>query len=80
MGDFAGAPAEPREIDEQRYMELHIVAEHAMLRHPAEGGGDLCRTCRFYLEPDANLSYCWHPKLRVLVGDDWWCQWWSDEE
>jgi hypothetical protein len=20
---------------------------------------------------------CWHPKLRSLVGGDWWCQWWD---
>ena len=21
--------------------------------------------------------YCWHPKLRILVGAQWWCQWWE---
>jgi hypothetical protein len=19
----------------------------------------------------------WHPKLRILVGVEWWCQWWD---
>ena len=23
------------------------------------------------------ISYCWHPKLRILVGAEWWCQWWD---
>jgi len=23
------------------------------------------------------ISSCWHPKLRVLVGGQWWCQWWE---
>lgn len=66
---------QPQEIDEQRYMELQIVADEAMLRAHAQSE-DRCLTCRYYLEPEADLSYCWHPDLRLLVGGHWWCQWW----
>jgi hypothetical protein len=24
------------------------------------------------------ITYCWHPNLRVLVGAEWWCQWWKE--
>ena len=33
-----------------------------------------------YLNPDETLSYCWHPKLRILVGGPWWCQRWEKAE
>jgi hypothetical protein len=32
------------------------------------------------MNPDAKISYCWHPKLRILVGGPWWCQWWEKTE
>ena len=31
-------------------------------------------------EIDEKLAYCWHPKLRILVGGNWWCQWWEKTE
>ena len=31
----------------------------------------------YYLENTAEISYCWHPKVRILVGENWWCQWWE---
>ena len=30
------------------------------------------------LENTAEISYCWHQKLRILVGGEWWCQWWEE--
>ena len=39
-----------------------------------------CDNCRYYLEPTASISYCWHQKLRILVGATWWCQWWEKIE
>jgi hypothetical protein len=38
---------------------------------------DRCATCRYYLEPDEPLAFCWHAKLQILVGADWWCQHWE---
>lgn len=31
-----------------------------------------------HLAPTAEISYCWHSKLRILVGGEWWCQWWDE--
>lgn len=77
MSNNKTSPPEPLDLDEKIYGELQIVAAAASLRgHPI--GDQRCDNCEYYLEPDASLSYCWHPKLRVLVGDRWWCQWWSE--
>jgi hypothetical protein len=74
-GDAIVLP-EPEEIDETRSMELRRVSTDAMLR--AKPSGDQqCTDCRYYLENTAELSYCWHPRLRILVGANWWCQWWE---
>ena len=67
---------EPKEIDEQNAMKLRHMAEDAVLKSVPYGDED-CKTCLYYLDPDANLSYCWHSKLRILVGASWWCQWWE---
>jgi hypothetical protein len=34
-----------------------------------------CGTCRHNLEPDDQLSYCWHPQQRSLVDAAWVCRW-----
>jgi len=75
--EFEEVPkAEPKEIDEQRSVELRILAEDAVLR-AKPNGDERCHNCLYYLNPDEELTYCWHPKLRILVGGDWWCQWWE---
>jgi hypothetical protein len=67
---------EPQEIDQELALKLSHLTEDAMLRaNPFQD--ERCNNCLFYLDADAGLSYCWHPKLRVLVGNDWWCQWWE---
>ena len=43
-------------------------------------GDEKCGNCLYYLNPDDKLAYCWHPKLRILVGAEWWCQWWEKTE
>ena len=78
MSDYVIPPPEPKEIDEKLSMELRILSSNAVLRgHPS--GDERCGNCRYYLEPTADLSYCWHQKLRILVGADWWCQWWDKD-
>jgi hypothetical protein len=67
---------EPKLIDEQKALELRHMAEDATLKG-APYGDEKCGNCMYYLEPDARLAYCWHPKLRILVGTEWWCQWWE---
>jgi hypothetical protein len=68
---------DPDAADEEILTELQGLVAGAILRG-RPSGSERCDSCRYYLEPDADLSYCWHPKLRILVGDDWWCQWWSE--
>jgi len=67
---------EPKEIDEKLSMELRHLAEDAILRG-RPNGDEHCRNCLYYLNTDEDLTYCWHPKLRILVGESWWCQWWE---
>jgi uncharacterized protein YbjT (DUF2867 family) len=40
-------------------------------------GDEQCENCRYYFNNSADISYCWHPKLRILVGAQWWCTWWE---
>lgn len=67
---------EPKEIDEKRALELRHLAADAVLKGKPYGD-EQCAGCLYYLEPDADYSYCWHAKLRILVGARWWCQWWE---
>lgn len=77
MSDYVIPEPEPKEIDEKLSMELQILASNAVLRgHPSDE--ERCDNCRYYLDETTDLSYCWHPKLRILVGGNWWCQWWEE--
>jgi hypothetical protein len=70
---------EPKEIDEKLSLQLRHLAEDAVLKGEPYGD-ERCDNCLYYLNPDDKLSYCWHPKLRILVGGSWWCQWWEKAE
>jgi hypothetical protein len=74
--DYVIPEPEPKEIDETLSMELRHLSENAVLKG-RPSGEEKCENCRYYLEPTADISYCWHPKLRILVGSQWWCQWWD---
>jgi hypothetical protein len=78
VSDHVIAEPEPEEIDEKISMELRILSTDAHLKGQATGD-ERCDNCRYYLEPTADISYCWHQKLRILVGADWWCQWWDGD-
>ena len=77
MADYEIPEPEPKEIDEKLAIELRHLAENAVLKATPQHGGEKCQTCLYYLEDSAEISYCWHPKLRILVGSEWWCQWWE---
>ena len=68
---------EPQPIDDEKSRTLGHLAEDAVLRgHPS---GDMkCGNCLYYADEGNDISYCWHPKIRILVGDEWWCQWWEE--
>ena len=76
MADESLPTPEPKEIDEKNALELRHLAENAVLKGVPYGDED-CKTCLYYLDPDAKFAYCWHSKLRILVGSEWWCQWWE---
>ena len=71
-----GAP-EPTELDEKLSVQLGHLTEDAILRG-RPNGDEHCRNCLYYLDSDKDIAYCWHPKLRLLVDEDWWCQWWEE--
>ena len=60
----------PKQIDEKLSMELRVLSTNAGLKG-ASAGEEQCENCVYYLENTADLSYCWHPKLRILVGAKW---------
>jgi hypothetical protein len=78
MSDYVIPHPEPKEIDEKVSMELRILSSNSGLKGRSSGD-ERCDNCRYYLEPTADISYCWHQKLRILVGADWWCQWWDQD-
>jgi len=70
------SPPEAEEVDEELSMELHRLSTNAGLRGRPSGDAQ-CDNCLYYLENSAAFSYCWHPKVRILVGAEWSCQWWE---
>ncbi len=75
MSDALPRP-EPKQVDEKLALQLRHLAEDAVLKGQPYGD-ERCANCLFYAERDRKLSYCWHPKLRILVGEAWWCHWWE---
>ena len=76
MTDYAIPTPEPKEIDERLAIELRHLAENAVLK-ATPNEAERCDNCLYYTEPSREISYCWHQKLRILVGGEWWCQWWE---
>jgi hypothetical protein len=69
---------EPR-VDDEAFQAVQRRLRLTALRGtPVEG--DSCGACYYYLEPDEPLAFCWHEKLQILVGADWWCQHWQMTE
>jgi hypothetical protein len=66
-------------VDEARFAEAQRVVKVAALRgSPLDD--DRCGNCLYYLDAGEDLSFCWHEKLQVLVGADWWCHFWEMRE
>ncbi len=76
MADYVIPEPEPKEIDEQLSLELRHLADNAVLRGRPTGD-ERCDNCRYYLEPYKDISYCWHQKLRILVGGQCGVRWWE---
>jgi len=76
MTDYVIPPPEPKPIDEKNWLELKDKLERATLKGKPMGA-EKCDNCLYYLNVDDDISYCWHQQVRVLVGAEWWCQWWE---
>jgi hypothetical protein len=79
MSEYELPKPEPKPIDEKNWLELRYLMDKAVLRGKPQGE-ERCDNCLYYLNPDDDISYCWHQQLRVLVGGEWWCQWWEPIE
>jgi hypothetical protein len=79
MADDVLPKPEPKEIDEKLALQLKHLAEDSVLKGKPYGD-EKCGNCLYYLNTDDDIAYCWHPKLRILVGTQWWCQWWEKIE
>ena len=64
---------------EQENQELQALIREARLKG-SPSGEQRCDTCRFYVGEYKQIAYCDHEKLEILVGADWWCQWWEAKE
>ncbi len=77
MADDSQSPRLPTEEDKKQDLELrHYIEDNQLKGKPYFG--ERCDNCHYYLDPDQKVVYCWHPKIRILVGGDWWCQWWEE--
>ena len=66
-------------VDEVRFEQTQRTVKVSALRgRPLEG--DSCASCLYFLEPGADLSFCWHDKLQMLVDAGWWCHFWEMTE
>ncbi len=63
-------------VDEAKFEQAQRLIRVTALRgSPLDD--DSCGTCRYYLEPDDDLAFCWHEKLQTLVATNWWCHYWE---
>ena len=64
------------EVDEARFAQAqHVLKVSALRGAPLDE--DRCANCLYFLEPEDELSFCWHEKLQILVGSNWWCHFWE---
>ena len=64
------------EVDEARFQQAQRALKISALQ-ASPSDDDRCGNCFYFLEPGGDLSFCWHEKLQILVGADWWCHYWE---
>jgi hypothetical protein len=67
----------PPPVDAKHRLLLHKIEDSILQGYPYDD--EKCGTCRFYIGI-SDIAYCNHMKLRILVGERWWCQWWEPVE
>jgi hypothetical protein len=63
------------QMEQENQQLLQLVHESRLKGSPS--GDQQCDNCRYYVAEYKKIAYCDHPKLDILVGFDWWCQWWE---
>jgi hypothetical protein len=64
----------PAPIDQKHRLLLYKIEDSILQGFPYDD--EKCGTCKYYIG-DEDIAYCNHMKLRILVGERWWCQWWE---
>jgi len=67
----------PPPVDDKHRLLLYKIEDSILQGEPYDE--EKCGTCRFYVGI-GDIAYCNHMKLRILVGERWWCQWWEPVE
>lgn len=67
----------PTPTDAKHRLLIHKIEDSILQGFPYDD--EKCGTCRFYIGI-GDVAYCNHMKLRILVGERWWCQWWEPVE
>ncbi len=76
------AQLEPKAIDEKNAEAFERLKDAVKLKG-VPYDDQRCDNCHFYhLDPgkpdmEAKLAYCWHEKLQIPAGADWWCERWE---
>jgi hypothetical protein len=72
-------PGETREAAmERENQELLALVREARLKG-SPSGDQRCDNCTFYVAEYKKIAYCSEPRVEILVGFDWWCQWWESK-
>ena len=74
---MADDPEIPPEREKEGMLLMHRAEDAIMDEHPHDG--EKCKDCKWYLG-FSGIAYCWHQKVRMLVGSEWWCQWFETAE
>ena len=64
---------------EQENRQLQALIRETQLKG-SPSGEQRCDNCRYYVGEFKKMAYCNHPKLEILVGAAWWCQYWEKND
>lgn len=73
---------EPKAVDEKHANALQTLTSAVTLKG-VPYDDQRCDNCHYYhMDPDnpdtdTKIAYCWHEKVQILVGDEWWCERWA---
>ena len=74
---YGRRPGESREEVMERENEEFLRMQREAKLKGSPSDDQRCDNCRYYVGEFKKIAYCNHPKLDILVGADWWCQWWE---